>query len=286
MKKIKYGLVLFVGLIMLMSVSANNCNKYVIDGDLSDWGLDLTQDWSVNGTWLPNSGVYFIVEDNKDPRYGVSPVGVHIKGVGSSYSAYEEPKVKLRNGAEVIEPYGGEEYDIEAIYLDQNDSHIFVAIITSLPANGIGALKPHDLALDLDRNPNTGEYGYEYGIKLGTSEGSLYQFGIYKDIDWGAGYLVPLNRPTVILSGVKVGDATGAYVDSGISDNGYTNYIIELAIPKSAVGNPGHVSIYDLYLSEFCGNDSIPTPEFPIVISIAVLLASPAFAYLLYKKRH
>jgi len=285
MKKIKYGLVLFVGLITLMSVSANNCNKYVIDGDLSDWGPDLTQDWSVNGTWLPNPGVYFVVEDNRDPRYGVPPMGVHIKGVGSYYTTYEEPKVQKRDGSWIIEPYGSDYYDIEAIYLDQDDDCIYVAVVTGEDPDATGDARPGDLALNLDGDPNTGEYGYEYGIKLGTQTG-LEQFGIYSNPDWQEPYYIPMNRPGVLLSGNKVGKATGKYVDSGIYDNGYTNYIIELAIPKSAVGNPGHVSIYNLHLSEGCGNEHIPAAEFPIVLSMVLLLTSPAFAYLLYKKRH
>jgi hypothetical protein len=261
---------------------------YTIDGDLSDWGIDLSGDWSQNGTWLPNSGVSFIVEDNRDPQYGVAPMGVHIRGVGHAYTTYKEPKVILKGNGEVIEPYGSppEEYDIEAMYMDQDANNLYVVIITSLPQDGTGSVEPQDLALNIDQDPNTGEYGYEFGVKLGT-ETSLQQFGIYNNIHWGVGQLIPANKPTVILSGTKVGDATGAYVDLGKSDNSYPNYVVEMAIPKSTIGNPTKpVSIYDLFTSEYCGNDHIPTAsEFPILITGALLLVSPAFAYLLAKKR-
>lgn len=285
MEKFKYGLALFVGLIIVISASANNCGKYGIDGDLSDWGLDLNQDWSENSTWLPNSGVYFVVEDNFDPRYGVSPMGVHIRGVGSYYSTYEEPKVQHRDGSWVIEPYGSDYYDIEAMYFDQDDGCIYIAVVTGENPDAEGDARPGDLALNLDGDSSTGEYGYEYGIKLGTKTG-LEQFGIYSNPDWQEPFYIPMNRPSVLLSGTKVGDASGVYVDSGIYDNGKTNYIIELAIPKDKVGNPGYVSIYNLHLSEGCGNEHVPgASEFPIAISIALLLASPAFAYLIVKKK-
>ena len=286
MKKIKYGLVLFVGLITLMSVSANNCGKYWIDGDLSDWGLDLTQNWSVNSTWLPNSGVYFVVEDNRDPRYGVPPMGVHIKGVGSSYSTYEEPKVQHRDGRWIIEPYGSpnEKYDIEAIYFDQDTECIYVAVVVGLGPDGGGDYAPGDLALDID-----GDGEYEYGVKLGTQTGSrdLEQFGIYENITWGTSNYIPENSPTVILSGDKVGEADGAYTSAYVPpDNGYDNYVVELAIPKSSIGNPQTpVSIYDLHLSEGCGNEHIPAAEFPTALSMVLLLTSPAFAYLIIKRR-
>jgi len=286
MKKFKYILALFVGLIMVMPVMAL---KYNIDGDLSDWGLvDLSDNttWSNNGTWLPNPGVYFVVEDNKDPRYGGTYpyTGVHIKGVGSSYSAYEEPKVQHRDGRWVIEPYGSDYYDIEAIYLDQDNDYIYVAVVTGENPDAEGTARPGDLALNLDGDSSTGEYGYEYGIKLGTKTG-LEQFGIYSNPDWDEPFYIPMNRPGVLLSGTKVGKATGKYVDSGIYDNGYTNYIIELAIPKDKVGNPQNpVSIYDLHLSEGCGNEHIPAPEI-IVAVLAMGLVSPAFVYLIIKRR-
>jgi len=259
---------------------------YTIDGDLSDWGIGINGVWSQNSTWLSNSGVSFVVEDNKDPQYNVNPMGVHIKGTGHAYSTYYEDMITLFNGVEVIEPYGGEEYDIEALYMDQDTEFLYVAIVTSVPPND-PSNKAQDLALNIDKNMGTGEYGYEYGVKLGSITGGVDQFGIYFNPDWLPGHLAPDVKPTMIDSGTKVGTAQGVYSDSGIMDNGKTNYIIELAIPKSALGNPAApVSLYDMFIAEYCGNDHIPTAsEFPILITGALLLASPAFAYLLAKKK-
>ncbi len=262
--------------------AAATCNKYTIDGDLSDWGINLNGDWSLNDTWLPNSGVEFVVEDNRDPRYG-GVTGVHIKGRGSSYTTYYEPKVMHKNGYLAVEPLGGEKWDVEAIYRDYDSNCLYFAVVTSLPPDGKGDLAPGDLALDVDRNKSTGKYGYEYGVKLGSATG-LNQ--------WEIGYLPDWQEPTYLIGnspakfnsylsgGGKVGEATGAYVNLGISDNGYPNYVIEVAIPLSAIGNPAYPTAVRHHLSEGCGNDSIKIPEFPtIAIPLVMLFSTVAILY-------
>ena len=286
-----YTAIMLFSILSIISTANAACTKYTIDGNLaSDWGVDLTQDWSQETTWLPNSGVRFIIEDNYDPRYtSISPSGVHIKGVGSSYSAFEEPKVDHINGYPVAEPYGGEYYDIEAMYFDQDSDCIYVAVILGLsPQASVAGYAPGDLALNLDGSLSTGEYGYEYGVKLGENTGdpSLIQFGIYHLPDWFEPVFIPSNAPGFMLYGTKIGDASGIYTDLGIDDNSKTNYVVELAIPKSAIGDPGSVSMNDLYLSEGCGNDSVPLPEFALIAGAIVLLTTPAFAYLVVKKKN
>ena len=262
---------------------------YTIDGDLSDWGLNLSQDWSQESTWLPNSGVQFQVEDNQDPsQTGGSYTGVHIQGVGSSYSSFVEPKIQLQSGHWVLPPFGSpkELFDLEAIYFDQDSTHIYIAVVTSEPQDSPGEDDdPGDLAINADHNSGTGVYGYEYGVKIGTGTG-LNQWDLCYLPDWEEGKYAKI-KPTIFktanscLSGV----VQGSYVDLGVTDHGKTNYIIEMAIPKSDIGGPTYVSFYDIFLSELCGNDGIPVPEFAILTGIAILLTSPAFAYLLVKRR-
>ena len=210
---------------------------------------------------------------------------MHIKGVGSSYSPFIEPKVQKRSdGSWVLEPYGNDMFDIEAMYFDQDSNYVYVAIILGEPADSGGADRdPGDLALNVDWNLGTGEYGYEYGVKLGSNTG-LSQWDICYLPDWEEGTTLDV-KPTLFRSGSCDGTANGAYVDSGISDKGYTNYIIEMAIPKNKIGNPGNVNFYSLHMSEYCGNDSIPLPEFAIIAGIAILLTTPAFAYLIVKRK-
>jgi len=275
--------------------------KYTIDGDLSDWGVDLTGDWSVNETWLPCPGhdsVEFIVEDNVDPEWGGYAHGVHIQGTGCSYTRYYENKVYCTHYEKYMtEPIGGEPYDIEAKYLDEDDDYIYVAIVTSMDPNGSGNLEPIDFAMNLDGDDSTGEYGYEYGVKLHTSDG-IPQWGIYYLPDWEEPYYCEENRPGKMVGtgGGKTGTANGTYVQctscnlgesctfSGHSytgcDHGVPNYVVEMAIPKSAVNMTGKNLIEppfpkSLWTCDTCGNDTIdnPIPEFlTIVIPVLAIL--------------
>lgn len=286
MKKYSF-LVTIVASLLLMAVtsSAADCSKYTIDGDLSDWGLDLTGDWSQNGTWLPSSGVSFVAEDNRDPTWGVLPYGVHIRGTGSSFSSYHEKKIQHNNGNWYIQPYGGEAYDMEAIYFDEDSDCFYVLVVTSESPTAGGDKRPGDLALNLDRDGSTGMYGFEYGVKLG--DNYLNQFDIYSMPDWEESQYFPEVKPTIFKSGAsKTGTATGVYVDSGISDNGYTNYFIEVAVPKNLVGDPDDVSLNDLYIGNWCGNDYIPAPEFLFAaMPVAIIGIVLAFAHRSAKKK-
>jgi len=291
------GLLFLVGLIS----ARITCTKYTLDGNLNDWGVDLTGDWSLNSTWLPNTGVQFTIEDNYNPnnaRPGIT-TGVHIKGVGSNYVFYDEPQVMHKDGYLVSEPFGNEYYDIEAFYLDEDSDCIYVGIVTSEAPNGAGDLMPGDLAMNLDRNRGTGEYGYEYGVKLQTYGTALPQFGLYSMPDWSEPKYIPENRPDLILSGTYIGQVDGVYVDSGIFDRSYTNYVIELAIPKAMVGgqvvtaqaetnNNQVIGQGNFHLTEKCGNDHVPAAsEFPLLlIPVGITIVAPILGYFVAKKRN
>jgi hypothetical protein len=296
MRDLKVSLMVAVALIVASSFStvyAVVCDKYNIDGDLSDWGVDLTGNWSLNETWLPKEGVEFVIEDNRDPRYG-DVTGVHIKGKGSSYTTYYEPKAMHKDGFLVVEPLGGEKWDLEAIYRDYDSNCLYFAVVTSLPPDGKGDLAPGDLALDVDRNASTGKYGYEYGVKLGSNTG-LSQWEIGYLPDWKEPTYVVGNRPALFSSylagGGKVGEAVGVYKDIGITDPAsgtgewepVTNYVIEVAIPLSAIGNPAYPAAVRHHLADGCGNDSIRIPEFfTVAIPLVMLFGTVT---LLYRRR-
>ena len=296
--------------LIAMSSASTLLLKYTIDGDLSDWGVNLTGDWSVNETWLPCPGhdsVEFIVEDNADPRWDATYNGVHIKGTGCNYTRYYEPKVYCSHyGGYMVEPISGEPYDIEAKYLDEDENYIYVAIVTSMNPNGSGNFEPIDFAMNLDGNDSTGEYGYEYGVKLHTSDG-IPQWDIYYLPNWSEPHYCPENRPGkmvgVLPGGNKTGTAIGKYVQcpscnlgesctfSGNSytgcDHGVPNYVIEMAIPKSAVNMTGKNLTEPpfpkaLWTCDTCGNDKIsnPIPEFlTVVIPAAALICFVFFIH-------
>jgi len=297
---------------MLLVMPQAMAQKYTIDGNLTDWGI--TWDDLRNGlypncierAWLPDRyphSPYFIVEDNRDPRYGNSsdgyPTGVHIYGKGTSYQKYDEPLTKEGK----VPPIGKrkEVFDIEAMYIDEDNKHIYVAIIISGVDNatrffsgGIG-----DLALNLDGLETTGGYGYEYGVLLHTGDGGD-QFGIYNtpssdswdvtnyESQWGK---IPGH---INLSySTKVGDAVGAWSIAPVRDIvgttwNFSNYIIELQINKSDVGMSGKLGDNaKTVLSKFkiantgdCGNDF--TPDFPISEFLTILIPTGIAIGLVY----
>jgi len=308
--------VIAIALIAVSLASTLPAPKYNIDGDLSDWGVNLTGNWSLNETWVPKEGIEFVVEDNNDPHHVRYAAGVHIKGNGSNYEYYYEPKVYCSHyGRYMEEPIGDEPYDIEAKYLDEDENYIYVAIVTSMDPNGTGDLEPIDFAMNLDGNDSTGEYGYEYGVKLHTSDG-LSQWDIYYLPNWSEPHYCPENRPGkmvgVLPGGFKTGTATGAYVqctscnlgescsgtpyrfvdpNSTGCDHGVPNYVVEMAIPKSAVGMTGKNLTEPpfpktLWTCDTCGNDkieNIPVPEFlTVVIPAAALIC---FVFFIHRRR-
>ncbi len=260
-----------------------------IDGDLADWGVTLNElkdglsDPGVPGengnvsAWLPYSGIYFVVEDNRNPGAG-SYTGVHISGIGSSYSPYVEDLIGGKP-----QPIGGEMFDMEAMYLTENSTHIFVAIVYSGDASAIG-----DLALNLDGDKSTGDYGYEFGVKLRVYPddpvGYARNYDIYSTLapnSWTEAAEEEGSPARIVVdNATKVGEAKGYWADTGIEDFGKPNYIIELAIPKSAVGMagknlPDQPLPKNIHLTEYCGNDviEIPIPEFGLMaIPVGIVL--------------
>jgi len=275
--------VLVVALMLLVTPQAIAL-KYTIDGDLSDWGVDLTGDWSLNDTWIPNNGVWYIVEDNNDPdRVWYAP-GVHIKGVAPGVEDYDEPPVYVpAYGRYAPPPIGHERWDIEAMYADEDDDFIYIAVVTSQDPAGTSLDKPGDLALNLDGDDTTGEYGYEWGIyTTGPNQSKI----IYLP-DWSVAYDAP-GRIVGILPGGKVnGTAIMVYTRNSTSnyppdDHGRHNWVIEIAIPKTSVGVKGSI-FYEppfpkkIHLGENCGNDTIdiPIPEFiTLLIPAGIILGS------------
>lgn len=285
----RFTTVLICGLLAAL-VAAVPATAYTIDGDLSDWGLAKlnTDDWSVEGTWIPNWHVTYIVEDNYNPLHGILPSGVHIKGIGDSYTFYDEEKLVLKaTGTLVSEPWGGENYDLEALYFDQDSSNIYLAVVTSLDPNGQGDKRPGDIALNIDGSLATGDLGYEYGIKISPiypGQGDIISMPEWEKI----GYLLPV-KPDIIKTGTgtKVGEVQmAAFFPLAMNDNGYPNYVIEMAIPKDILGVDGQqVSFAAVMTVDNCINEHIYVPEFPTVaVSLAVIIGL-VFAVFVMRER-
>jgi hypothetical protein len=248
-------------------------HAYTVDGDLSDWGVTPFSDW------VPNSPTADYKEENYDgtnPEPGPSP---------------------LPPGGF---PYGGESYDLEALYFDDAPGTAFFGAVVSIPEAGYAnGVIPGDLALDIDNDPNTGQYGFEYGIKLtGPNKGKAYYMPTWINPlpcqpSWG---WCSMTQPFVMQdgSGTYTGKGTFVYVNAGVSDVGRPNYIIEGKINKAYIGLPDQGDESDIHQSMTCGNDEIDLPvdwdyTAPEFVSMAVLafvmVSAPTLAYLLVRKK-
>ena len=226
---------------------------YVIDGKVSDWGINLSAASSKGylDTHLPSGGldIDYTTEDNADKYKYWTEVGPLY-----SYQNY---------------------FDAEAIYFDNDQYYAYIAIIQGLPEAGYDPpenyaygtshykFKPGDIAIDADNNPGTGEYGYEFGLDI--SNGSLYSV-----TDWKKVYYYPkypetkAANPWVINSGTNIESVLFHY-----SGNQKSHYVLEAAIPLDLLGldaNTAHS--LQIHWTQECGNDYLtlnadvtPVPE-------------------------
>jgi len=258
-----------------------------IDGNLQDWGLSnlVTQPWSNDATWLPSPGINFIVENDKNPAYGETPIGVHIRGTSTSYVPYDEPKVLLHDGQWAIQPVGGERFDLEAIYLDQDPTNMYLAIVSSVDPTETYGLRPGDLALNIDADPTTGHLGYEYGIVTGTNPYpaslNLKQGDVVYLPEWSNTGAVSVEGGTGVITGFLPGGYVVGNLGTGfaynnnwmsVNDNDRPNWVIEAAIPKALIGSPQTVSLSNIFMGDNCINDYFYIPEFPtMAVSVGAI---------------
>ncbi|MBD3202761.1 hypothetical protein GF327_00570 [Candidatus Woesearchaeota archaeon] len=272
-------------LLISLIICAGNALAYTIDGDLSDWGVDLISAFSgSDSAWHPaQSSVDFSIEDNIHPdNTGCDWTGYCARG----YHTQTEPKT---NG--YLEPAGGEASDIEALYFDDDSSKAYFAIVISMPDSGYTDpwgrhYDPGDLAIDLDNDGTTGEHGYEYGIKTtGADKGQVCFMPEWSLPQSGIG--LPDNAPSTMScsrdDSVVMGTADVSYVDTGISDNGFSNYVIEVSVDRTFIGNPRASELSELHTTLTCGNDLVEindfewdydVPEFSTIGAVLVLAAA------------
>ena len=257
--------------LLVMAVPAA---AYMIDGDCSDWNIGPQNDSSHRLTGIslipdPVGTIDYVI-DNDDADWAAGAV---------------RPNMCNFTGPEWC--------DIEAMYVDDNSTHIFVLIITSMPKHGVtwpdprsAHYQPGDLALGFG-----GSSGGDYGVKIvqNDADGAGAMFGvvgtIYSNTTWAVRDPGPKRTDIVsIVSGTPVGNASIKYtgtgggeisgvdvpdgpVDSGLPWDTFghilisggnppiPNEVIEIAIPKSAL-NLQHTML-NLQSSPSCGNGVI-----------------------------
>ncbi|RKY26607.1 MAG: hypothetical protein DRP79_04590 [Planctomycetota bacterium] len=235
--------VLLVVIIMSMVSLSASALMIEADGDLSDWSVAPFSDWEPAS---PSAGW---IEENwtgEDPY-----------------------------------PWGGETYDVEALYVDTDTEYLYVAVVLSIPEAGADDpygrpehYLPGDIALDFDGDPDTGEYGYEYGLKAyGDDKGELYWMPDW-DLPHGE-FGFPENSPSTILSGTLEGAGTVAYVNAGdLEGNGTDTFIIEAKVLRSlfAHGPLLNGQTISAHYTISCGNDVLETSTLAIPEPVTIIM--------------
>ncbi len=160
-------------------------------------------------------------------------------------------------------PYGSEPYDTEAIYFDDDDENIYIAIVTSFgPVSGINGIVPGDIALDFGINSELADgFSYDFGVNVSdetrqsdpsknATPGTTVGNGVYQtnNSDWyvgspendvfDAGQMTNFDPDYASFSGTYLGDAiqTAYYTYTfpyGMQECLSTTYVIEATISKA-----------------------------------------------------
>ena len=209
-------------------------SAYTIDANLADWGLTRT---GSTADWTPNPHVKgWVVEDQTG-------------GLGT----------RLTPG------YGGQAYDVEALYVDYDAQYLYLALVTGhnpLTPNSGGSFAPGDFAIDFGRNGS-----YEFGLETTGSNGNT-QGGLYAVSQWGAGLWGAANEgPTSILAGTLLGTGDVAYTTTGVNNMGaYTadrHFFYEARIPVALFGTYWGGDPFDVHWTMNCANDSLKVDPVP-----------------------
>lgn len=221
-------------------LAVTEASAYTMDGNLSDWNIT-GPDWAPANLTAKAS----VVEDQPNSSY-------------------------LNPG------YGGQAFDAEAMYVDWDSSHLYIAIVTGLaPSNATHG--PGDIAIGFSKKDN-GQVKYDYAVKtkdgFGTFNGdktpldnpayvsnttrpdNAQMGGVYRVELWGNTIFDPawngpwkgklddgldsaVSDPTSMITGTLLDFATLAYAPSTpatLGTFGGTHYVIEAAIPLSVFG--------------------------------------------------
>ena len=157
----------------------------------------------------------------------------------------------------------GEQFDVEAIYFDNDDDYIYYAMVTSFHPD---YLLPTELGYNHDRYIAPGDLAinmgggmYEYGIDTGantyggTATGEVVQGGTWflQNPAWD------VSQPflTNYYGGTSMGYASIDWYDLGMIENDYGTWVLELTIDRSYLGNPGNGDTVGLHWTLGCRND-------------------------------
>jgi len=204
-------------LLLVIAFLAGNAHFSHATLFLDDWGVSY-------GNWEPTGfggSVNYVVED----------------WTGDPASGYLDPG------------YGGDAFDVEAVYFGLDDDYAYFAFVTGFPLQGIGNYDAGDIAIDWN-----GDGTYEYGIDTETGD-------LMSVTSWSDPYFTA-SSPYQITSGTTI-ENLGANYSYDTFDG---RYAIEAIVDISSLGGAGLLTTdSDIHWTMSCGNDAggapAPVPE-------------------------
>lgn len=232
-------------------------HAYTVDGDVSDWGVDLTPFIAQNVHYLDtntpvSSSVSFVTEDNASTA---TPFNVYVAPGWST----------------------GNMYDAEAMYLDNDDNNVYLAIVTGLKQFGT-QYPSGDIFFDVGKyqdplSPFYDPKKFAYGIDIATSK-------LYSVNSWDNATLFSQSNPWRINSGSFLADVPFVY-----SGDQNSHYVLETSVPVGLLGLKNGDTLWSHWTMK-CGNDSLDlrrnvvvTPEPSSVVLLALGLMTAAFVF-------
>ena len=245
-------LLFIIGIFLLVGKSF--AGLYYIDGDLiKDWGVKPGLYGSSD--WKPNEGVFWISEDQT-----------------GGDDAYVGPG------------WGGQLYDVEAIYFDYDNEYAYIAIVTGFPYSGDYwnnyRFLPGDIAIDFEIDGK-----YEYGIITTSSYYRPYYAvlgspgDVYRVTSWAVAYERTRyegtwkgeSDPTVIKKGEKIGHVELCYKKKYYAGDYKWHYVIETKVPLDIFGDDWGLPLR-VHWTQTCGND---------YLNLDVIIPEPSSIFLL-----
>jgi hypothetical protein len=151
--------------------------------------------------------------------------------------------------------HGGELFDIEAIYFDNDVDNAYVAVVTSFRVPGgvsfLGdTIHAGDLAVDL------GGGAHDIGIDIDGETGQVADTAPGNWFQSNANFVAEVG-PTNFAGGVALGTANVTAYNYGLVERGYGTYVFEVTVARDYLRNPSAGDPIGLQWTMGCRNDVI-----------------------------
>ncbi|MEA2075111.1 MAG: PEF-CTERM sorting domain-containing protein, partial [Euryarchaeota archaeon] len=179
-----------------------------------------------------------------------------------------------------VQPFGGEDCDIEALYFDRDPNYggnVYIALIASYNPEGSGFPNPPEWVGDMKITLGSDEYGIVMTDHNGLTQGQVYKNPGWIVSEHTGGYYICLGEPYRIdhnHPGALNGNVNTIVFNTTClqDDYGYGNYVVEFSAPKTAFDSNANSG--NLGVTIWCGNDRIDlegvTFEVPEFTTIAI----------------